>query len=175
MTATTIVPPGVEAPDEVRTRLGVLRFSHGFPDDATAQTVFDNLDFQRAVQAYLLGLPAVTIAAWRAALLELGPANSTAAIWADLTHPRTVGLTMNTSTSYSLAWIDLRDGPVVIETPPAVLGLVDDCWHRWVTDLGLTGPDQGDGGDAARARDVHCVPFGNGCRSGQTRAGPRRP
>ncbi len=36
-------------PDEVRTRLGTLRFFDGVPDDETTRTLFDNLDFQRAV------------------------------------------------------------------------------------------------------------------------------
>ncbi len=142
----TPVPPGIETPDEVHTRLGVLRFSHGFPDDATVATIFDNLDFQRAVQAYLLGLPAVSLAALRSALLELGPANTTVALWADLVHANTVALTMNTSTSYCISWIDLSDGPMVVEAPPGVLGILDDRWHRWVADLGLTGPDKGKGG-----------------------------
>ena len=38
-------------PDTVETRLGTLRFADGFPDDATVEKVFDNLDFQHAVQA----------------------------------------------------------------------------------------------------------------------------
>ncbi|KAF0648167.1 MULTISPECIES: hypothetical protein [Streptomyces] len=74
-------PPGIACPDEVRTRLGTLRFSDGFPDDATVRTLFDNLDFQRAVQAYLLGLAPVDMAVMRTALSRWGPANSTMAIW----------------------------------------------------------------------------------------------
>ena len=142
----TPIPPGIEVPDEVQTRLGTLRFFDGFPDDATTQTLFDNLDFQRAVQAYLLALPPVDLAALRRALLEWGPANSTMAIWEDLVHPRMVGLTFNTSTSYSIMWVDLHNGPLVVEAPPGVLGVVNDFWHRWVVDIGLTGPDKGEGG-----------------------------
>ena len=62
---TTEIPAGIITPDRVETRLGTLRFFDGFPDEATVQTVFDNLDFQRAVQAYLLGLPPVVWEAWR--------------------------------------------------------------------------------------------------------------
>jgi len=53
----TVVPPGIAAPDTVETRLGTLQFFDGFPDDATVQKLYDNLDFQRAVQAYLLAIP----------------------------------------------------------------------------------------------------------------------
>jgi hypothetical protein len=30
--------------------------------------------------------------------------------------------------------------------PPGVLGPIDDAYFRWVTDVGLTGPDKGAGG-----------------------------
>jgi hypothetical protein len=56
----TTIPPGIESPDKVNTRLGTLTFSHGFPDKATVEKLYDNLDFQRAVQAYLLGLAPVS-------------------------------------------------------------------------------------------------------------------
>ena len=143
---TTPIPPGIEVPDEVQTRLGTLRFFDGFPDEATTQTLFDNLDFQRAVQAYLLGLAPVAMAVMRKALLAWGPANSTMVIWEDLVHPRFIGLVYNTSTSYNYAWVDLHDGPLVLEIPPNVYGGADDHWCRWVVDVGLTGPDKGHGG-----------------------------
>ncbi len=43
-------------------------------------------------------------------------------------------------------WLDLRDGPMVLQVPSGVLGPVDDAYFRWVTDVGLTGPDRGRGG-----------------------------
>ena len=49
----TPTPPGVASPDKVETRLGTLNFASGFPDKATAKILFDNLDFQRAVQSYI--------------------------------------------------------------------------------------------------------------------------
>lgn len=60
MKNTTPIPPGIASPDEVETRLGTLSFFNGFPDDASVHKLYDNLDFQRAVQAYLLALPAVS-------------------------------------------------------------------------------------------------------------------
>ena len=50
---TTDIPPQITTPDSVETRLGTLRFFDGFPDEATVQKVYDNLDFQRGVQAFL--------------------------------------------------------------------------------------------------------------------------
>jgi hypothetical protein len=45
-----------------------------------------------------------------------------------------------------MAWIDLKNGPIVIESPPNTLGIVDDFWFRYVADLGNAGPDKGQGG-----------------------------
>ena len=35
------------------TRIGTLTFENGFPSDATATRLYDEMDFQRACQAYL--------------------------------------------------------------------------------------------------------------------------
>lgn len=35
---------------------------------------------------------------------------------------------------------------MVLEAPPGVLGPVDDACFRFVTDVGMTGPDKGKGG-----------------------------
>ena len=42
--------------------------------------------------------------------------------------------------------MDVTKGPIVVETPPFSLGVVDDMWFQWITDFGLPGPDRGEGG-----------------------------
>jgi hypothetical protein len=59
---------------------------------------------------------------------------------------RTIALTGNDNTVYNFAWIDLSKGPLVFEVPPKVLGAVNDTWQLWLTDIGITGPDKGEGG-----------------------------
>ena len=59
---------------------------------------------------------------------------------------RSLFLTANTESIYAIAWLDLKNGPIVVESPPNTLGLADDFWFRYVTDLGLAGPDKGKGG-----------------------------
>ena len=140
------IPPGVVSPDTVDTRFGTLRFFDGVPDQASTEKIYDSLDYQRAVQAYLLALPVVNQAANRAAILAMGPANTTVPIWEQLVDSRTVELTANNNTPYTWFWIDLRNGPLVIEAPPKVLGLVNDIWYHWNGDIGFTGPDHGEGG-----------------------------
>ena len=52
----------------VETRLGTLTFTDGFPDEATVEKVYDNLDFQRGVQAFLTAMPAASLSAMREGL-----------------------------------------------------------------------------------------------------------
>jgi len=142
----TPLPPGVASPDTVETRFGALHFFDGVPDQASTEKIYDNLDYQRAVQAYLLALPVVNQVANRAGTLAIGPANTTVPIWEQMVDSRTVELTANDNTPYTWFWIDLRDGPIVVEAPPKVLGLVNDIWYHWNGDIGFTGPDHGEGG-----------------------------
>jgi hypothetical protein len=55
-------------------------------------------------------------------------------------------LTANTTTPYTVLYLDLKNGPLVLEIPSEVLGPIDDAWFRWVSDVGFTGPDGGRGG-----------------------------
>jgi hypothetical protein len=142
----TPAPAGVASPDKVETRLGTLSFFDGFPDKTTADKLYDNLDFQRAVQAYLLAIPAVSQVANRNAFKAFGPPNTVVPIFEDLLDARGIVLTGNDNTVYSWTWIDLAKGPVVLEVPPKVLGTANDMWQRWVVDVGVTGPDKGEGG-----------------------------
>ena len=71
MKMTTTMAPGIATPDKVKSRLGELKFFAGFPDKATVDKLNDNLDFQRAVQAYLLALPNVSQAYTRREILKL--------------------------------------------------------------------------------------------------------
>jgi hypothetical protein len=143
---TTSIPEGIVVPDQVESRLGTLNFFDGFPDDSTVEKLYDNLDYQRAVQAYLLGLPAVSMLALRNGLTEWGPANNTIVTWETLLDSRALVLTANSNSPYTCVWIDLNKGPVVLEIPPDVLGIINDSWSLYVVDLGMVGPDQGKGG-----------------------------
>jgi hypothetical protein len=91
----TEVPAGIAIPDQVKTRLGTLKFFDGFPDDASVEKLYDNLDFQRAVQAYLLGLAPVSQVANRKGILEVGPANTTVPIFEQIMDARSLFLTPN--------------------------------------------------------------------------------
>jgi hypothetical protein len=74
---TTDIHASISTPDRVDTRLGALKFFDRFPDDATVQKVYDNLDFQRGVQAFLTALPAASFYAMRTGFCTFGPDNQT--------------------------------------------------------------------------------------------------
>jgi hypothetical protein len=47
-------------PDSLERRIGKLSFENGFPSEETTRKLFDEMDYQRAVQAYLWAYPAVS-------------------------------------------------------------------------------------------------------------------
>ena len=146
MKMTTDIPQGIATPDTLETRLGTLTSIDGVPDAASAQRIYDNLDFQRAVQAYLHSIQIASMNGMREGILKWGPANYTALLFEDLMDSTTLFLTPNTSSIYQLLWLDLSEGPMVVETPPNVIGLVDDAWFHYVADFGQVGPDKNKGG-----------------------------
>jgi hypothetical protein len=144
---TTPIAPGVATPDKLETSIGKLKLNDGFPKPDTVKKIYDNLDRSRALQAYLLAIPIVNQAGMRDSLRKFGPDNQTDVIWETLVDPKTVELTANDNTIYNFIWIDTHKGPVVLEVPPMSLGAIDNAWYRWVTDIGITGADQGKGGN----------------------------
>ena len=56
----------------MKTRLGTLKFEKGFPTKETARKLFDEMDYQRAVQAYLWAYPAVSFESIRIATKAAG-------------------------------------------------------------------------------------------------------
>lgn len=142
----TAIPADITTPDTVQTRLGTLRFKDGLPDQATVAKVYENLDFLRGVETFLNGIPAASMVAVRQGLRELGAVDGTVGIYETLMDSKSLFLTANTESVYAFTWLNLKDGPVVVESAPNTLGIVNDFWFRYVTDLGNAGPDQGKGG-----------------------------
>jgi hypothetical protein len=141
------VPESVTTPDKVETEsLGTLEFFDGMPSKATAQKVYDNLDLTRGVTSFLDGIPITSMYAMLHGMREAGIAPGEVGMTETLLDARSLLLTPNTTTIYILAQIDLSDGPVVMETPPQMLGFVNDAAFRYVIDVGQAGPDKGKGG-----------------------------
>nr|WP_240543108.1 DUF1254 domain-containing protein [Bradyrhizobium canariense] len=143
---TTDIPADITTPDSVDTRLGTLKFFDGIPDKETTQKVYDNLDFQRGVDAFLNTMPGASLYAMREGLKSIGVNNQTVALFETLMDSKSLFLTPNTETVYLIGWLDLKDGPMVVETPPNTLGFLNDFWFRYIIDMGNAGPDKGKGG-----------------------------
>ena len=63
------------------------------------------------------------------------------------TKPRHVGFTLNSDTPYGSIHLGLRVGPFVIELPAGpLIGAALDLNQRWIADMGMPGPDEGNGG-----------------------------
>jgi hypothetical protein len=141
------VPSYITTPDTVDTRIGTLKFRDGAPDAETVRKVYDQIDFSRGIDAFLTGMSATSVYALCDGFEQAGiKLNSGIGITADLMDARSLFLTANTTTVYVFFCIDVKDGPMVVQVPPKVLGPADDGDFRWVTDVGLTGPDKGAGG-----------------------------
>jgi len=65
MKMTTDIPEAITTPDRVETRIGTLEFFDGIPSKETADLVYDYLDFSRAMETFLNGIPAASIEAMR--------------------------------------------------------------------------------------------------------------
>jgi hypothetical protein len=141
------LPASVAIPDEMDTRLGRLSFVDGAPSDDTVEKVYDNLDFTRALDAYLNGYQLVSLKALHKGLLSAGAEdNGGVLMFSELMDSQSLFLTANADTVYYIFALDLGAGPMVVETPPDALGLFDDFWFQHVVDFGRPGPDRGRGG-----------------------------
>ncbi|MGB9435986.1 MAG: DUF1254 domain-containing protein [Candidatus Acidiferrum sp.] len=92
-------------------------------------------------------MPGASLYAFREGVRSQGATdNQTVLIMEDLMDSKSLFLTPNTETVYNLMWLDLKNGPLVIESPPNILGIINDFWFRYVGDIGNAGPDRGKGG-----------------------------
>ncbi|MGA2255589.1 MAG: DUF1254 domain-containing protein [Thermoguttaceae bacterium] len=137
---------GMQAED-IDTCLGKLTFENGFPSDATVSRLCNEMDFQRACQAYLWGLPAVGFHALHLAQRDtLGVKDGVVCLHVDL-QDKAGMLTPNITTVYAFSFWNLKvQVPLVVDVPAgATAGGVLDIWQRPITDLGMVGPDKGKG------------------------------
>jgi hypothetical protein len=141
------VPESVTTPDKVQTELlGDLDFFDGMPSKGTIKKAYDFIDTSRGAEAFLNGIPAASIYAMLEGFKEAGLNPGDLGIFEDLMDARSLYLTPNSTTVYNMAEINVKEGPVVVEVPPGIIGPVDDAYFRFLTDFGFTGPDQGKGG-----------------------------
>ncbi len=129
------------------TSMGELEYEAGYPTQETVEKLYDELDFQRAVQAYLWALPMASYGAMADAHWALGADSHTVIVADKLAEPRQLALTANQDTVYMSGVLDLREGPMVMELPPGLLGTMNNIWQQPLVDLGGPfSPEQNRGG-----------------------------
>jgi len=136
----------LSAPDSINTRIGKLEFDDGVPSKATARNVYDTIDFTRALNVYNNSFRGASALALVKGFQSVGAGSGDIIIFEELMDSSSLFLTANADTVYYLGYIDLSDGPVVVEQPSNGLGTINDMWFQWVTDVGRPGPDRGFGG-----------------------------
>jgi hypothetical protein len=141
----------ISTPDRVESRLGPLEFRDGAPYAATAELLYDHLDFVHGVAAFINAFPGASLAAARQGFLDIGVDDNSVLLFSELMDSASLFLTANCDTVYFLSFMDLTDGPMVLDVPAlgpptGILGTIDDMWFRWITDFGVPGPDRAQGG-----------------------------
>ena len=122
----------ISTPDRVDSRLGTLDFVDGFPSPETSQLAYDHLDYVHALNVFLNGYAGASTVALRKGLEEAGAKDNEVLIFSELMDSASLFLTANADTAYFLSMVDLRPGPMVVETPPQALGMFDDRWWQWI-------------------------------------------
>ncbi len=119
-----------------------------FPNDpAEMQTILDTRDLHGGTQAYLWSMAISTMLAWEEANLKVADYMDVV-LYVTADEKRDI-ITANVTTPYAVSYVDLSqtDGMVEIVVPSGpVGGVLNDGQMRGVVDIGLAGPDKGNGG-----------------------------
>jgi len=141
-------------------RLAEQPYIESYPLKADIGSLKQELLFERGVQAYLWALPVLNMYGMKEGSEKVfGKGYNILPIFKERLSAKTLITTPNSDLIYSLGYLDLKeDGPLVIDVPPGLQGVLDDFWQRpirsegqidgreWAGDVGPRGPDQGKGG-----------------------------
>jgi hypothetical protein len=113
----------------------------------------EELQYNRAIEATIWGVPAVSMVAIRQSLKRDLDANFGDIIYfSKVLDSKHELLTANNQTPYVVIVLDLRNGPMVLEVPAATkkvafFGSAIDSWEIPLADIGPAGEDAGKGGN----------------------------
>jgi len=97
-----------------------IELEAGQPAKELVQDLYDEMDFQRAVQAYIWATPFVSFAAFERGWKEdFGESMSRRVVFETSATPELTVYTANNTSIYTVGFFDLKkDGPVVLDVPP---------------------------------------------------------
>jgi hypothetical protein len=136
--------------------LADLPFEENRATDQTKQILLDELLFQRATQTYLWAMPLINTLGMKFGSEKVfGEGYNVLPIWKKRLDAKTLVTTPNSDVIYAMSYVDLgKDGPLVLDAPPMLQGILLDFWQRpipvdggkFAGDVGFFGPDEGKGG-----------------------------
>src|SRR6478609_5667048 len=111
----------------------------------------EQMVYSRAIEAVIWGMPAVNFELLHDGLIQAKGDFNQVVYWSGLISSKNQTLTPNPDVIYINPLYDTRQGPVVLEIPPAdghssITGSVDDGWQTAIEDVGPAGVDKGKGG-----------------------------
>ncbi len=152
------VEPHIECQNssvEAETSIGTLEYFDGVPSVKTVETAYDYLDRSRAVNVFMNSIPMLSMNALRDGQADAGCVKlNQICIFDQLMDSKSLFLTGNASTMYAIGFDLAKDGPVVIDLPTGMLGVLDDMAFRFMVNLGVAGPDKGKGRQVPAAAGV---------------------
>ena len=121
------------------------------PRAYTATELGQRALYRRAIEAAIWGMPIVNYDLMYQAAKRLNADYNQIVYWSRLPNWKNQTLTPNPDAIYILPIYNTKDGPVVLEIPPAgdegsITGSIDDCWQTAIEDIGPSGADKGSGG-----------------------------
>jgi hypothetical protein len=107
-------------------------FKDGYPSKDSVAEFKDELLFERGIQAYLWALPALNMYAMKEGSEKVfGGGYNVLPIFKERLNAKTLVTTPNSDVIYAMGYVDLKeDGPLVIEVPPGLQGILDDFFQR---------------------------------------------
>ena len=136
--------------------LASLPFEENRPTNETARVLRDELLFERATQTYLWAMPLINTLGMKFGSEKVfGAGYNVLPVWKKRLDAKTLITTPNSDVLYAMSYVDLgKDGPLVMDAPPELQGILDDFWQRpipveggkFAGDVGFAGPDGGKGG-----------------------------
>lgn len=118
--------------------------------ELSGPALMDRVTESRAFEAVVWGVPAVNYELMYQEMIRLGGKPNQIVYWSGLFDWRNQTLTPNPDVVYFIAFFNTKDGPIVIEIPPAEGGVINgsimDPWQAALEDVGPAGVDKGAGG-----------------------------
>ncbi len=118
--------------------------------DLQKADVHERMIYHRAIDAAVWAMPLMNFKFYRDALADAGVGPNDVGYFSQLQDWRFQTATPNNTTPYILTYWNFKDGPIVVEMPPAaegigIFGTIMDAWQRPLDDVGAKGRDGGRG------------------------------